>query len=349
VANFYYGHLYESDQSMSCCSPIAKGQLQISLVPTSPTTSLLHIYALSISSLAIYELRASPSTSLDVRLRSQQSQSHPPIPYNPGAIPFSSEHLYLDPDEGILSIDQSGPRHQPMRTSRQHPLIQPAPVVTRSLTPSSSSFSARLSFPDGFSSVINTVSPPSGLISRCLASLSFVLPSESMRCLRASVAASAQGKGREEAWRVFSSLFFRHLGVDGEEPTSSPNKRGWERLLKSRPGRQDEAIVRLRGVHRNRDILLSSSPAPAAPLQRPEETAGCLFALHLLAEDCKLDLEAFTELESLAPVLVRMGSTLGRSDWVDYWVRLVPSSGAAVVSSRKPIRILQVVSSATLR
>ncbi|KAH7103790.1 hypothetical protein BKA62DRAFT_694696 [Auriculariales sp. MPI-PUGE-AT-0066] len=66
-----------------------------------------------------------------------------------------------------------------------------------------------------------------------------------------------------------------------------------------------------------------SRPIPAATERRTSHLAPMLFALHLLGEDYKLNVNKVRDLGRLAPLLVRLARG-ARPMWADHWARMCP-------------------------
>ncbi|CED85374.1 Anaphase-promoting complex (APC), subunit 1 (meiotic check point regulator/Tsg24) [Phaffia rhodozyma] len=163
------------------------------------------------------------------------------------------------------------------------------------------------------------------ITSSCWRALKNVLPRADARMIRRQVMISSEGKDVvHSGWSTFSSVLLGHLGLGPIKtttngPLSQPSS-AWENVLASTSNTQDPALQALRPP-------FISPPSPiqlGIQTKDPALTASVLQALHLVAEECKLDLGRYYWLNLLGEVLIRLAAGLGRRDWVDYWGRLIP-------------------------
>lgn len=295
--------------SYALSTAFASNLIKFALVPTSKTTAILYLHDKLSSRLITHRLSLDANKQLSLQPEAdspcldlaQLLDSFPP-----------SDHLRLDPVRGLVSSYDS------LLTKD----VGPTPYAGRpsSIMISSTTSDPVLSSTSACSIAVCLPLRPQGLIGKCLDVLCFALPSTILIELQTTLSGSLQGKTDLASWSVFSSELLGALGISSSCP--SPTKQSsWDRLRQSTSRHHDQALLALERKAHN-DFL----PALRLSFSTVDcnRAAGCLLALHLLGEDCKLDLESFCELESLAPLLVVLAASLGRSDWVDYWVRMSP-------------------------
>lgn len=125
----------------------------------------------------------------------------------------------------------------------------------------------------------------------------------------------------EEEFLCFSSAVIHLMDdhaaeSDAENPLTGP----WQQM-KSHPvyrrAGSDRALQRL-------TLHSTSRPGAGAPQNHPELPL-LLHALHLLGEELKINGRKKQQLLILAPLLIRLGSSVG-PDWVEYWLRTCPDA-----------------------
>lgn len=136
--------------------------------------------------------------------------------------------------------------------------------------------------------------------------------------------------GLSSPWDAFVIVLLAQLGlrdaVKSKKENEDPNPksgRSWARLQSSLGSSNDISVLSLVPP----DQVERSSGFQAAATRGSQYLPAVLLALHLVAEDAKLSLERFSEVDLLGPLLQCLGSSLGRLDWVDYWARQTGGHG----------------------
>lgn len=68
----------------------------------------------------------------------------------------------------------------------------------------------------------------------------------------------------------------------------------------------------------------SAIPKRNAPATTSKAAVPILLALHLVAQDCRLSQSKRSDLDLVASLVQELAAAVGRRDWLDYWLRLVP-------------------------
>lgn len=162
------------------------------------------------------------------------------------------------------------------------------------------------------------------VVRQCLEALSCVLPRDQIAVVLQQVVIGAvdAASPRDDAWAAFARALAQVLGL-----SAAPLGR---RTQSGRAYSITESLLR---------ELSASKPTPSSPDAGPERasTAPCLaasslpavlLALHLVGQDCRVLQSAQRHLPDVADLLVRLAYKLGKLDWADYWLRLVPQQAA---------------------
>lgn len=125
----------------------------------------------------------------------------------------------------------------------------------------------------------------------------------------------------EEEFLCFSSAVIQLTDGSAAEGGVDNTLRGPWQQMKSHPMyRRTGSDRALQGL-----TLRSSSRLAAGVSQNHPELPVLLHALHLLGEELKIDGRKKQQLLILAPLLIRLGSSVG-PDWVEHWLRTCPDA-----------------------
>lgn len=157
---------------------------------------------------------------------------------------------------------------------------------------------------------------PHGLTRRCLEALVYALPHDEFAEFLRDFLLNLQGSKStsEVQWDTFASVLCTKCGLGG-----SAEKKD---ILFSPSISGDAVLNRLA----ERLRLPPESKHPASPVTPVPSAEQVLLLLHIVAQDCRLAVTTESDLLSLAPLLMRFAAALGRTDWLDYWQRLVPAA-----------------------
>lgn len=157
---------------------------------------------------------------------------------------------------------------------------------------------------------------PHGLTRRCLEALVYALPHDEFAEFLQDFLLNLQGRRStpEVQWDTFASVLCSKCGLG-----SSAEKKD---ILFSPSISGDSVLSRLA----ERLRLPPESKQSAAPVTPVPSAEQVLLLLHIVAQDCRLATSTESDLLALAPLLMRFASALGRTDWLDYWQRLVPAA-----------------------
>nr|ASF90226.1 hypothetical protein SPAR01883 [Bartheletia paradoxa] len=177
------------------------------------------------------------------------------------------------------------------------------------------------------------------LARRCVDALAFALPAEhAARLTKYLLAKKHHLDAATDGSDDFSSLAesLRELFAQPKPFLDQPALSAWEALASS----SSHARFSHSGLLAHLDPFPSASAFEgSAAIDSPTKSDDCvdsveripmcflapvLLSIHLVAEDCKIDLEVTDDLRRLAPLLVDLAGLLGREDWVDAWRRLMP-------------------------
>jgi anaphase-promoting complex subunit 1 len=171
------------------------------------------------------------------------------------------------------------------------------------------------------------------LVKQCVEALAYFLPPQVAFDIRRELLERTQGLPAVEQddgkaiWNVFDSILRTILGL----PTSSPPSNAFDRLLDEAEGTADSITRRLAARVRDRKRPSSRlSSLPALPFRQPVSLADAssfLLPLHFVAQDCRLSVTRRKDLLKLSPLLIDLATRLGKLDWWDYWLRLMPPEG----------------------
>ena len=162
------------------------------------------------------------------------------------------------------------------------------------------------------------------LIRDCLRALDGVLAAEDLCGLRLNSIRSAghASASSDESTRFasFTTALLDVLARDRSQPSPEPpaHLSPWERIVSFNELSRDPALQTLA-----RSPLSSATPANngiRAPVDLTR-TAAVVLALHLLAEDYRLDILRFQDLHALGGIVAKLALAIGRSDWADHWFR----------------------------
>jgi anaphase-promoting complex subunit 1 len=168
------------------------------------------------------------------------------------------------------------------------------------------------------------------LVRQCFEALSYVLTPEAFFSFKRELISHLEGlssleRGDDVApWTVFRRVLFAMIGI----PLPVSQSDAYEHLLDASQQSADPVTRRLAVRAQAKRRQASPQPTPRQALGAmidPTEIPGILLTLHLVAQDCRLSSSRQKDLPALATVLVELSGRLGRADWRDYWLRLVPS------------------------
>ncbi|KAK8854800.1 hypothetical protein IAR55_003539 [Kwoniella newhampshirensis] len=179
------------------------------------------------------------------------------------------------------------------------------------------------------------------LTKHSMEALSFSLPPQEFFYLKREVLAAiyclpaCQKNDEHIIWQTFASVIRCMLHIRVETPSTEP----LEILLDDAENSMDPVTRRLAARVRGGLPRKSGKVAPiAARLRfgeslRLDDAVPVLFALHLVAQDCRLSSSHRRRMGGLVRLVSDIATRVGRVDWVDYWARLWPSE----VSSLLPL------------
>jgi anaphase-promoting complex subunit 1 len=133
---------------------------------------------------------------------------------------------------------------------------------------------------------------------------------------------------KANSWTAFEEVLQAVLGLslDSQEPV-----RPLDRLTNQSSSSVDPLRRRLACLRPNYGTAMTRSRTLLECEQFSQNNrAACLLALHLLAEDCRLDSVRETQLSKLIPLIARLANALRRPEWTDHWMRLYPLSVAGI-------------------
>ena len=174
-----------------------------------------------------------------------------------------------------------------------------------------------------------------GRLSRqCFAALGQSLPAADFFLFKRELLAQlnylslSQRRSRTAIWRVFSATV---LGIFGL-PHSTETHASKQSLPRNPATLSDPITRRLAIAVRTR--FPSQDPKSSKPTWQPafgeklepSATGAVLLALHLVAQDCRLSSTRQEDLSMLATLLIELAGRMGRMDWQDYWIRVMPTS-----------------------
>ena len=168
------------------------------------------------------------------------------------------------------------------------------------------------------------------LVNKCLDALSWVLPADAFFVVKREVITAVQSRlglhQDETVWEVFVSTLSSVIGLEDSISASAQDN-----FVQSVETSSDPLIRRL-VAKLGSQISTSTSPkqpqAGQPPIERidPSNMVVALLALHLVAQDYRLSSCGHIELVKLAKVLMDLSAAIGRWDWWDYWMRLMPTA-----------------------
>nr|XP_019044670.1 hypothetical protein I302_06583 [Kwoniella bestiolae CBS 10118]OCF23600.1 hypothetical protein I302_06583 [Kwoniella bestiolae CBS 10118] len=167
------------------------------------------------------------------------------------------------------------------------------------------------------------------LTGQCLEALSYVLPALQFFFVKREVLTALQNipivlrSEGKEVWKVFGTTLRAMLQVEGESHPHTP----FEHLIMDGQKSPDAIIRRLAHRIGKKDTALR--PLPMSNLMygetlRLEDAAPVMLALHLIAQDLRLSSTARSEIGGIVRLISDLASKMGRSDWKDYWARIIP-------------------------
>ena len=170
------------------------------------------------------------------------------------------------------------------------------------------------------------------LVRRCLEALSCVLSPESFFIFKRELLVqinrmpAVQRRADHAIWDCFLVVVLGALGF----PVPSLLRSPFDKLLTQ--ARTSSSCIARRlaeGVRSSHASINEDSPTMGSHMicderLKSSEAASILIALHLLAQDCRLSSSWQIELTRLASLLVEISGRIGRMDWQDYWIRLIP-------------------------
>lgn len=173
------------------------------------------------------------------------------------------------------------------------------------------------------------------LVRQCFEALSYVLTPEAFFSFKRELVAHLQNlssleRGDDVApWTVFQGVLFAMVDIS----LPAPQGNAYERLLEASQQSADPVTRRLAARAQAKRWQASPQPTPPQALGAkidPTEIPGILLALHLVAQDCRLSSSRQKDLTAVATVLIELSGRMGRADWRDYWLRLVPSQPGTI-------------------
>lgn len=157
----------------------------------------------------------------------------------------------------------------------------------------------------------------------CLGALDGVLPSADLsalrvECLRFAGRACASSDAQTPFDCLKSTLLNILAGGRLSSTPALPRLSSWERIASFNRLSKDPALQTLAASPPSSSA--STASGPLLPLGATC-TAAVVLALHLLAEDYRLDILRFQDLRVLGGLVAQLSSCIGRRDWADHWFR----------------------------
>ncbi|EIW67269.1 hypothetical protein TREMEDRAFT_72199 [Tremella mesenterica DSM 1558] len=168
---------------------------------------------------------------------------------------------------------------------------------------------------------------PNGLVGRCMTALSDLLTEEAFfifhqEFMRTDYTDPAELISTE--WTKFTIILRHCLKIPIYRAEGTFGK-----LCEQARKSSDPTIRRLARAARTKVNMI---PGRKEVLSIEKEMGGVIMALHLVGQDSRLSSMRERELVDVAEVIVCLSSAAGRKDWMDYWLRLIPSAIKSVVS-----------------
>jgi hypothetical protein len=172
-------------------------------------------------------------------------------------------------------------------------------------------------------------------LTRCaMGALSYAWPAEALFALKRAILYDSTG----DEWTRFALALRTAFGLNRPEPSATPIQRVVRQSLDSR----DPLVARLAAKCRARGTVTfteigfgpEEAEAQSASLD-PDLIPLAIMALHLVGQDCRLSLSARADLSRVAGLLLDLTGAVGRVDWWDYWMRIVPSTSVCPSATRK--------------
>lgn len=174
----------------------------------------------------------------------------------------------------------------------------------------------RISLDDGSTFSSTLPPPPGGLALECLHALSLALSVESFHQLQTAMTARRVESARSTHFEALVDI----LGLQGTPAPLASDATAWAAFL--RHSDEDPILAALRTSSSSRPPL--TTPPPRVPMvqlsQRQRETV--LLALHLLAEDLKLQSGRMGDCLIMLAVVKSLAAGLGLRHWVDEYRRV---------------------------
>ncbi|KAK4688589.1 anaphase-promoting complex subunit 1, partial [Tremellales sp. Uapishka_1] len=171
------------------------------------------------------------------------------------------------------------------------------------------------------------------LTRQCMEALSLVLPAQEYYLLTREVLLAIQQLPSvrrmegDSLWKAFIETLGEILGF----PASTPVTMTWDSLRAQAANSPDPLVARLA----NSELLSAGKRRTAVPpttlSPRSNEriasvyVAPSILALHLVAQDSRLKSSRRDDVRMLADVLVNLCGGIGKNNWKDYWMRIVPN------------------------
>jgi anaphase-promoting complex subunit 1 len=164
----------------------------------------------------------------------------------------------------------------------------------------------------------------SGLSRKCFEALSYILPAEAFFALKKKLLLRLQAGTTETVWDSFSQSVRALLGFSATSPHLSP----LDSLTSKAENTSDSTTRRLAARVRARRPTPSTGAtdvsASSTDVEFSETAAPILLALHLVAQDCRLSMRSRGDLKKVVALILDIAGQIGRIDWWDYWMRLLP-------------------------
>ena len=172
------------------------------------------------------------------------------------------------------------------------------------------------------------------LLRRCFEALSNVLSEEGFFILKRELLAqmnslsAVQRRSDAAIWAVFSKVLQQMLGFS----VSDVQQSAFGTLLSRATEASDPITRRLAGVVRDRhsphdnDSLTGETTLIFGEMLPLFDAAPVILVLHLVAQDCRLSSTRRADLLRMAPLVIDIAARIGKVEWQDYWMRLMPTT-----------------------
>lgn len=184
------------------------------------------------------------------------------------------------------------------------------------------------------------------LVRRCLEAIAFAISEADFFVVKQELLARLEAlsgperRDRQAVWGAVAETITTMLGIPSFRNESAP----LEAIVTDAAESADPVTRKL--ATKVRGMRLTSNKGRTSNLSRPicgsslptSTGAPILLVLHLVAQDCRLSATGQAGLVYLVPLLLKISRGIGRLDWADYWMRLMPMSVTITSTDGLPSR-----------